>query len=91
MSSEVKKFALSSETDYTLFHFGSNDIRWVDRGLERMLQGITRNELRDILYLALPKGFGAETDAYLIRCLDPVSFRIHQAAALGTLTRTFPV
>ena len=37
MSSEVKKFALSSETDYTLFHFGSNDIRWVDRGLERML------------------------------------------------------
>ena len=33
MSSEVKKFALSSETDYTLFHFGSNDIRWVDRGL----------------------------------------------------------
>ena len=38
MSSEVKKFALSSETDYTLFHFGSNDIRWVDRGLERMLQ-----------------------------------------------------
>ena len=60
-------------------------------GLERMLHGITRNELRDILYLALPKGFGAETDAYLIRCLDPVSFRIHQAAALGTLTRTFPV
>lgn len=38
LSSEVEKLALSSETDYTIFHFSRGDIRWVDRGLERMLQ-----------------------------------------------------
>lgn len=60
-------------------------------GLTRLLTRRTRQEIRSLLTGALPSGFGGETDAYLRRCLDPISHRVYEAMTRGTPDRVFTV